>query len=35
MIADQVGSTMTEEEKQKREQLLEINYRDGLWARQS
>jgi hypothetical protein len=35
MIADQVGSTMTEEEKQKREAMLEINYRDGLWARQS
>ena len=33
MIGDQVG--MSEEEKAKREKLVEINYRDGLWARQS
>lgn len=33
MIGDQVG--MSEEEKQKREKLLEINYRDSLWARPS
>ena len=33
MIGDQVG--MSEEEKAKREKLVEANYRDGLWARQS
>jgi PPOX class probable FMN-dependent enzyme len=34
MVGDQLGSTATEEEKQRREALLEANYRDGLWARQ-
>ena len=33
MVGDQVG--LSEEEKQKREKLLEINYRDGLWAHTS
>jgi uncharacterized protein len=35
MIGDQVGLTMTEDEKQKREAMLEANYRDSLWARPS
>lgn len=30
MVGDQIG--LSEEEKQKREAALEINYRDGLWA---
>jgi PPOX class probable FMN-dependent enzyme len=33
MIGDQVGSTASEEEKARREALIEANYRDGLWAR--
>src|SRR6476659_3102313 len=33
MIGDQVGTTATEEEKARREALVEANYRDGLWAR--
>jgi PPOX class probable FMN-dependent enzyme len=35
MIGDQVGSTATEEEKQRREAMIDANYRDGLWARPS
>ena len=34
MIGDQLGSTATEEEKQRREAMIDANYRDGLWARQ-
>lgn len=30
MVGDQIG--LSEEEKAKREKMLEINYRDGLWA---
>lgn len=33
MVGDQIG--LSEEEKAKREKLLEINYRDGLWAHTS